>query len=334
MENLKFPMQERRCMPPPSADGFPFGGDTQQDTKISKAMEQHRWLLFLQKLQEGKPEDIQTIFSEVKDYTCKLMFDPSGSEVILKLFQVCDEERKKQLVFSLTADAQLFISLCLHSQGCESLKKFLGVMTPNQVSHIMNVFSYFTVPLVNHQIGCQVIHHCFKIFPANQTQPILEVIDRYCLEIAVDQNGSALLQVLISGDYLKGGPLYRIVSTLWSMSYNLSRNEFGTCVIQHLIGLEIPHLLERLMDRLQGSFALMWKDEPARIVLKKLMGASKKKYAPQIIEDMITSPHFLAVLLQNRDPFLLQFAKIYAKGTTRKILNDLICQYSQLLRIK
>lgn len=69
------------------------------------------------KLQERKPEDVQMIFSAVKDCICKLMVHRLGSSVIQKLFQVCDEEQMNQLVSSITANVSLLMSVCLNPQG-------------------------------------------------------------------------------------------------------------------------------------------------------------------------------------------------------------------------
>lgn len=73
--------------------------------------------VFHQKLQTRKPEDVQMIFSEVKDQICVLMFDRLGSYVIQKLFEVCDEEQMTQLVSSVTANVRFLKAVCCSSQG-------------------------------------------------------------------------------------------------------------------------------------------------------------------------------------------------------------------------
>ncbi|XP_075494027.1 putative pumilio homolog 8, chloroplastic isoform X2 [Primulina tabacum] len=158
---------------------------------FSEAMDQYSCQFLHQKLQERRQEDVQMIFSEVKDCICKLMVHRLGSSVIQKLFEVCHEEQMNQLVSSVTANVSLLIS--------ESMKKFLDcLVTRKQISHMMAVFSYFTVPLVNNQFGSIVIGHCFRIFPAEETEPILKVIADGSSEIIVNESGSCLIQDLVS----------------------------------------------------------------------------------------------------------------------------------------
>ncbi|XP_073036707.1 pumilio homolog 12-like [Primulina eburnea] len=303
-----------------------------EDFMFSKAMKERGCQLLLQKLHERKVEDIQMIFSEVKDCICQLMFDQFGSDVILKLFEVCNEEQKNQLVSAVTADPLLLISVCIDPQGSETMQKFLGFpMEQKQISRIMRFFKYFVVPLANHPSGSQVIAECFKIFPcpAEETQPMLHTIACDCLELAVDENGSSILKILLSS-YERD-----IVERILSNTIYLSTDEYGSSVIQHLIGLEKPYVLQRLVDEMQEFFTfLCYTNKYGTDVVKKLIVASRAKYAPQIISQMINDPCLLAALADPHGYSLLKYAKKYAKGTDLKTLNDMICQYSQPLKKK
>ncbi|XP_075512688.1 pumilio homolog 12-like [Primulina tabacum] len=166
---------------------------------LSEAMDPYGCEFLHQKLRERKLEDIHIIFSEVKDHICVLMLSPLGSDFLQKLYEVLDKEQMAQLVSSATADVRLLVDVCLDSQGSESMQEFIGLMTPKQIFHMIWFFTYFMVPLVNHQFGSRVIGRCFNIFPApaDETEPIVNVIADNCLEIAKDKYGSCLLQVII-----------------------------------------------------------------------------------------------------------------------------------------
>ncbi|XP_075520502.1 pumilio homolog 12-like [Primulina tabacum] len=296
-------------------------------------MEEQGCQLLLQKLQERKLEDIQMIFSEVKDHICKLMFNRFGSDVILKLFEVCDEEQKNQLVSSVTVDARLLIHVCLDPRGSETMQKFIGFpMEQEQIYRIMRCFSYFAVPLANHPIGYQVLGQCFKIFPvpAKETQPILDTITEFCLELAVDENGSNLLKILLS-EHWSG--VLSIVGTILTDNeiFSLAGDEFGSSLIQHLIGLLKHKRLRDLVDQMEPLLVPLSYDKYGTEVVKKLIGASRGKYAPQIISVMINDPGLLDVISYPWCYSLLKYAQTYAKGTDRKNLDDLIHRYSQPL---
>lgn len=338
MDNPKFPM--------PAVYEFPMDSACQpplEDLKgkvLSKARDPYGCQLLHQKLREGKPEDIQMIFSELKDHICTLMMDPFGGDIARKLFEVCEEERMNELVYSVTADVRLLMSICLHSQGPESMRRFLECLrTPEQISHVISVLSYLTVLLVKDQIGSRVIAHCFDIFPipAKESTPIHYVIDDHFWEIAVNEIGSCLLQGLMSGSGSGSGKLgpRNIISSTLFYGYDLSKNQFGSRVLLHVIGMEIPSMLVFLVDnRLKGAFVGLSIDEYGSIVVKKLMGASRGKYAPRIINEIIRSPRFLYVLVDPCGYSVLEYAKNYSEGTLLKTLNDLICQHSKLLNKK
>lgn len=133
---------------------------------VSEAMDPYGCEFLHQKLREKKPEDIQIIFSEVKDHICMLMLNRLGSHLLQKLYEVLDEEQMTQLVSSDTADVRLLVYVCLDPQGSQSMQEFMGLMTPKQIFHMISFLTYFMVPLINHQFGSRIIGHCFNIFPA------------------------------------------------------------------------------------------------------------------------------------------------------------------------
>ncbi|XP_075518313.1 pumilio homolog 12-like [Primulina tabacum] len=283
---------------------------------FAEAMDRYGWQSLHQKLQGGKPKDIQKIFSKLKYRICKLMFHQSSSFVVQKLFEVCDEEQMDQLVFSVTADPALLMSACLDPQGAECMKKFLEcIRASEQISHMIRFFSHFSVPLANDQFG---------------SLPLLVAIGRNISIIAVSESGSYLLRAIISKDRPEGFIL------MWIMMHasHLSTEPFGNYVLRHVIGLEIPCLIEEIVAKWSGVFHGLSMNKYGSKVVKKLMKASKRKYAPQIINDIISSPKFSTVLV---DPFgysVLQTAMKCSKGTVRKRLHDLIRQHSELLNRK
>ncbi|XP_073309464.1 pumilio homolog 12-like isoform X2 [Primulina huaijiensis] len=264
---------------------------------FSEAMDQYSCQFLHQKLQERKPEDVQMIFSEVKDCICKLMVHRLGSSVIQKLFEVCHEEQMNELVSSVTANVSLLIS--------ESMKKFLDcLVTRKQISHMMAVFSYFT--------------------------PILKVIADGSSEIIVNESGSCLIQDLVSIGSIRESAR-RILAKIMSDVYSLSKKQFGHRLVEHVIGFERPGLIQDILFGLTGALCILSKDEYASNVVKKLMEASERKFAPQIIDEIISSPDLLSIVVDPCGNSVLQTAKKCSKGTVRKTLNDLICQHSELL---
>ncbi|XP_073018692.1 putative pumilio homolog 13 [Primulina eburnea] len=199
---------------------------------------------------------------------------------------------------------------------------------------MISFFTYFMVPLVNHQFGSRVIGRCFNIFPApaDETEPIVDVIADNCLEIAKDKNGSCLLQVIVSKVSIPNSHgRQRILSAITLGAVKLSMDQFGNRVLQHVIGLEMPFVVSRIVDELEGWFSFLAKDKYASIVVKQLMEASEGKYSSQIANRIIRSPNFLSVLVDPYGYSVIQSAKTYSNKIVRKTLDRLICRYSDLL---
>ncbi|XP_073128598.1 pumilio homolog 12-like [Henckelia pumila] len=300
---------------------------------VSEAMDQHGCRSLCQRLHEGKPEDIQMILSEVKDHIYRLLHDRFGNNVIQKLFEVCDQQQMSQLVSAVTAHGHLLMSVCLHPQGSQSIQKLVQcLMEPEQISRMISIFRHITVPLVNNQIGSRVIQRCLSIFPAEETKEILNVIADHCVQIATNQSGCCLLQIFITKD----SPLesqWRIVTEIVLNINELSKHQFGNYVVQYVIGLEIPNVMEGMLAGLKGNFVSLSMDKYGSNVVEKLMRACQKKFAPQIINELITnSLDFLNVVLDPYGNYVVQSAKTCATGGSRRTLNKLILEHSNELR--
>lgn len=68
-------------------------------------------------LDERKPDLIEMIFLEVKDYVDELMENQFGNHVIQKLFEVCSEAQMTQLILSLIRNQRRLLGLCFHPVG-------------------------------------------------------------------------------------------------------------------------------------------------------------------------------------------------------------------------
>lgn len=151
-------------------------------------------------------------------------------------------------------------------------------------------------------------------------------------EIAKDEYGSCLLQVIISeGSIPYSQGRQRIISAINLGAVKLSMDQFGNRVLQHAIGLEMPYVVRRIVDELEGWFSDLATDKYASNVVKQLMEASKGKYSSQIANSIIRSPKFLSVLVDPYGYSVIQSAKTHSNKIVRKTLDRLICQYSDLL---
>ncbi|XP_073145202.1 pumilio homolog 12-like [Henckelia pumila] len=279
-------------------------------------------------LERRKPEVTQMIFSEVKDQICILMSDRCGSNVVEKLYEVCNEQQMDQLVFSITANVDLLMAVCLHSRGSKSMKKFLQcLVTPDQISHMISIFLGITVPLVNHEIGVGVIRHCLHIFPAKQTQ-ILDVIADNLFEIATWKTGCLLLGDVLGSKVYPLESQQRIVSEIIANVHRLCVTRYGCHVARDVLCFKIQDGVRDIVARLTGTFASLSMNTHASDLVLSLIEKYKEECAPQIINEIICSSDFSRLLLHPDGKDVLEHAKKYSKGAVLKSLNHQIALHS------
>ncbi|XP_073065189.1 putative pumilio homolog 7, chloroplastic [Primulina eburnea] len=149
-------------------------------------------------------------------------------------------------------------------------------------------------------------------------------------EIIVNESGSCLIQDLVSIGPMRESAR-RNLAKIMSDVYSMSKKHFGHRLVEHVIGFERPGLVQDILFPLTGALRILSKDKYASNVVKKLMEACERKFAPQIIDEIISSPDLLSIVADPSGNSVLQTAKKCSKGTVRKTLNDLICQHSELL---
>ncbi|XP_075520531.1 putative pumilio homolog 7, chloroplastic isoform X1 [Primulina tabacum] len=274
-------------------------------------------------LRHRKLEDIQLIFSELKDQICPLMFNRFGASVILDLCEVCDEQQMNQLVSSLTADAHLLMLVCLNSNGHEAVLFLLACLrTPKQKSDVIYALQPLVAQLVNHQFGSGFIGVILRIFreTAKETQPILDAIADIFFEMTTNLHGSLLLRELLDSKVFLLESRPSILPKLIADVHQLSHHPYGSVVLEGVIRIGMQDVQRDIVAQLRGDFALMSMHEDARIVVLALIMESKEELAPQIYNEIASSPYFSRVL---QDPFgkrVIERAWTCTKKTSHEIL--------------
>ncbi|XP_073159001.1 pumilio homolog 12-like [Henckelia pumila] len=290
---------------------------------LSEAMNQDGCEFLEQKLLGMKPEDIQMIYSEVKSHVSLLMMDGFGSNVIQMLFAVCDDEQMEDMVFSLTVDAGLLLAICLDSQGSQSMLKLIHCLTTwHLVLCLVVPLKEITLQLATHPIGSNVIRGCFLAFKA-YSEPILVKIAENFLPIALNETGSALLQDIVKKDITVRAQNRLVASILGNIKY-LSKDQFGSLLVKHFLGLELEYLPVYLIENLNEQFVCMVMDEYACNVVKKLLVVAEETQRLEIINSIINDPYLPHVLQNPYGYSFLQFAKECSMGSVRQTLNHLL----------
>ncbi|KAK6946027.1 Pumilio RNA-binding repeat [Dillenia turbinata] len=121
---------------------------------------------FLQtKLESGKPEEIDLIFTELKIFVQELVTDQAGNYAMQKLFSVCNEKQMKFLLFELSNARGGLLHICCNSHGSRCMQKFVEHLTsPSLKAMLVKFLKPITCTLIKNTHGRCVIELCLRIF--------------------------------------------------------------------------------------------------------------------------------------------------------------------------
>ncbi|CAI9104326.1 OLC1v1002974C1 [Oldenlandia corymbosa var. corymbosa] len=285
----------------------------------------------LQKLlTEGKPEEKDMIFSELKNHVRELMMDQFANYLAQKMFEFANEEQITELVMTVVSEEHKLMTICLDTHGTRAMQKLLGrLITAEQRSLVVSALRRITVTLTKNANGHHVIEHCLKYFPNENKTYILSVVADNCLDIATDKSGCCVLQQCV--EHARGDPRDRLVSEIISNAFVLSEHPYGNYVVQFLVGLKIPQITRDILAQLSGNFVSLSMNKYGSNVVEKCMKEASEEQAMQIIQEIIGSQNFLTLLQDPFGNYVAQSAFSHAKGSIRHAMMNLIqMHYSYL----
>ncbi|KAK1431266.1 hypothetical protein QVD17_14607 [Tagetes erecta] len=286
---------------------------------------------FLQtKCEAGKPEDVEIIFSEIKDHIFELMTDASMNYLAQKLFKVCNERQMTHIVVSATSDDTSLTNICLNSHGTRAMQKLIEVVkTADHRSLIVSALSRITLTLTKNTNGHHVIQHCLKSFHVDEVQPILNVVADNCLDIATDKSGCCVLQLCVL--HADEASKQRLMSEIIENALDLAEHPYGNYVVQHILGMQIPEVTAHIMKKLAGNFVNLAMNKYASNVVEKCLKDAPDDQSTPIIREVINSPNFLGLIQHPFGNYVAQSVLQTAKGSLKDMMiNKVQKEYAYL----
>ncbi|KAK2974511.1 hypothetical protein RJ640_018676 [Escallonia rubra] len=233
------------------------------------AKDQYGHLVLQKKVEEGKPEEIELIFSELKDHIGELMVDKFGNLLIQKFFELCNEEQMTQILISVTRDARILKNICHDTHGTRAMQKLIEhLTTQNQRSLVAAVLSGITVDLTKSTQGHHVIEHCLKSFSDESTSVLISAVHgifrnyvvQYLLGMKVPRVTADILEQL-AGSYV-----------------SLAKNKYGSNVVERCLKEcsddQITKIIEELI-RSSENFLTVVQDPYGNYVVQSALLISK-----------------------------------------------------------
>ncbi|KAH7518065.1 hypothetical protein FEM48_Zijuj09G0131000 [Ziziphus jujuba var. spinosa] len=292
---------------------------------------------FLQtRLVKDKPEEINMIFSEVKDNLHDLMVQQFGNYLIQKLIEVVNANQLSEILVSVISNEQRFKEVCIDEHGTRVVQKLLGYLkVPEQQFLAMSAVSRITVALTKSSNGNHVIQKCFAELSPEVNKPLLDEVAANCLEIATDKSGCCILQTCVSYACAAhhapqtGEAKKRLLAEIISNAQILSEHPYGNYVVQLIIA---PGTLPDILTQLRGKYVSLSMNKHGSNVVEKCLKESKtEQYTSIIVDEIINSPHFLDVLQDPYGNYVAQSALEVSMGRTHSDLVRLILMHEKSL---
>ncbi|KAF8406236.1 hypothetical protein HHK36_008321 [Tetracentron sinense] len=298
---------------------------------VSMAKNQHGHRFLQKKFEEGNADEIEMIFSEVKDYMGELMLDQYGNYFVQKLLDVCNEEQTTLVLISVTSDGWKFIIICLDTHGTRAVQKLLErLTTPEQIYRVMLALSLNPVSLTKCTNGHHVIQNCLKYFSAEDNKYLLNAVADNCVEIAKDKSGCCLLKQCVQ--HSQGELRERFMAEITENALILAEDRFGNYVVQYILELKTPHVTADLLRQLEGRYASLSVDKYGSNVVELCIKMSGEEQSTRIIMELINSSDIFTLIQDPFGNYVIQRALEKSKGHIYNSLVNQILLHSPSLR--
>ncbi|GMH02826.1 hypothetical protein Nepgr_004665 [Nepenthes gracilis] len=267
------------------------------------------------KLDEGNPEEVAAILSELKKDIGGLMVNHFGINLAQKLVCSCNEEEITEMLLSLIGDADSLMHICIDHHGARGVRALVErLRTSEQRSMLASALSRIAVTLSTNGNGSDVIEHCLHRFTTDNNKFLLNKLADHCLEIATDKSGCCVLQECLKCTV--GEPRDRLLVEVVANAVPLAYDPYGNYVLQLAVEMRIPDVTAGVVSQLLGSIASLSVNKYASHVVQSCLRESAEDHANLIVRAIMSSDEFLTVLLDPCGNYVAQTALDHSKGHT------------------
>ncbi|KAK7280292.1 hypothetical protein RJT34_25354 [Clitoria ternatea] len=317
---------------------------------VSMAMDKRKCHILQQKIENGKPEDIDAIISELKHHLHDLMKHACGNYVVQKFFQTSnvDMSQVHAVISFIISDVHKLKDVCMDQNGNRVIQKMVeSIKTPEGMFAIVVAIRPITIPLVKNVNGGYVIQQCVMHFPLMYKKVILNEIAMNCVDVARDERGCRVMQRCL--DYAEGEAELLILNRIISNAKVLAEDPFGfflriwnilrrlihfvdrNYVVQYLVKRKMYPVNALIISRLRGYYVELSMNKYASNVVEDLLQFSTTEDAAIIVLELINSIQFFDVVQNRFGNYVAQTAIKCSKDRLRKRICNIILSHKDRL---
>eukprot|EP01091_Cochliopodium_minus_P012529 TRINITY_DN3814_c0_g1_i1.p1 TRINITY_DN3814_c0_g1~~TRINITY_DN3814_c0_g1_i1.p1 ORF type:complete len:738 (-),score=215.68 TRINITY_DN3814_c0_g1_i1:164-2377(-) len=252
---------------------------------------------FLQKkIEEETETTVPIIFNEIHQHFAELMVDPFGNYLCQKLLDHCNDLQRLQIIESVGTEL-VYVAQNMH--GTRAVQKLIECLTlPQQITKIIEAFSYNVVQLIQDLNGNHVIQRCLNKLSSQDNQFIYDAVTKSCVEVATHRHGCCVLQRCI--DFASESQKKQLIDEIISNALALVQDPYGNYVTQYVLELNLESCKNNLISKFQNNIVRLSTQKFSSNVVEKCLQLADKKHRKVFLTELINTKN-LGNLLQ--DPY-------------------------------
>ncbi|KAH9727065.1 Pumilio [Citrus sinensis] len=273
---------------------------------FSLAQDQEGSQYLQENLSSGDSRILDKLFWVVSGFTFELMSGQYGRFVFGKFIESCNESQLALIILKITFQDQLFLLASVDKFGSSSVKKLIKVVAhlPPLLYHVMSALKRLFKFLMMTKPGSSVILQCLEPSYNHKNDFIYQAALEHCLYLACHEQGCINLNNFI--DNMKGSRRKQILHLISVNAASLSRHRSGNYVVQHVLSLEDPFLIDAICFALRGHYVDLSLTKCGSFVVQKCLKYQNAVH--YIIEELLNSDQILQVANDKYGNYVIQTA--------------------------
>lgn len=185
---------------------------------------------------EGREEDMHSIFEALLPCVSRLSMDQFGNYLVKRFIGKCSDEQREALAQELKTDV---LKLSNDKHGCRVIQKAVEVMKPEQQIAVVNELKSDVIGNIKSMHGNHVIQKCVEHMLPEHICFIVEAIDSNVELMAAHMYGCRVVQRLLERIPKEQGDgrlmLERMLDTLMKHLRKLMKDQHGNYVVQCIL---------------------------------------------------------------------------------------------------
>ncbi|OMO76922.1 hypothetical protein CCACVL1_15281 [Corchorus capsularis] len=278
-----------------------------------------------------EPSIINKIFEGVIKSIFELMtINQHGHSLFAQLIKSCSDDQLRIIMKRLTADplvGNLIVTTSRTLIGSYSIMKLIEVLkrSPLIFKVITALQAGFFLMMISEN-GSRVIYKCLDVLDTRTNEFLYVAAKCQCLNLAVHEHGCLSLINFI--DKMRGQHRFELLHVIAKHSLHLSQNPSGNYVVQKVVELDNPYLIEEICCQLKGHIAKLSLQKGGSHVVERMLNS---RGMHQLAIELLESNNLLHVAQHRYGNYVVQVALNASKRAGSPIYQQLMKKLERYL---